>query len=238
ALRRLQVEKYGKQIALILIIKTCWGSAFEYIDYLLQTKMVIKSILSEDNIRIDSHIQILIINDNFWKDFKHLYDLLKPFLIFIHLLEQDNPLLSVAYIKLLDIRADIHNNQQDHVIEKEIIWLYGIENKDKVLLEFAEYVSKTDWPLSISDLKKSEAIIDKKISENMINNEEADTNENFEENIEENFEKYLEKNFTENSKENLKEQFDKENSENSEKYSEENFEEYYESNFISLDNDY
>ncbi|CAG8693710.1 6978_t:CDS:2, partial [Racocetra fulgida] len=105
------------------------------------------------------------------------------------------------------------------------------ENKDKVLLEFAEYVGKTgefarphlwgaikenpqNWPLSVSDLKKSGAIIDKEISENIINNEEA------------------------NTKENLEEQFDKENSENSEKYSEKNFEEYYESNFTSLDDDY
>ncbi|CAG8747850.1 4985_t:CDS:2, partial [Racocetra fulgida] len=93
ALRRLQIEKYGQQIALVSIIETQWGSAFECMDHLLRTKLAIKSILAEDNLRIDSQIQILIINDSFWKDLKYLCDLLKPFLMFIHLLEQDNPLL-------------------------------------------------------------------------------------------------------------------------------------------------
>ncbi|CAG8829362.1 15216_t:CDS:1, partial [Dentiscutata erythropus] len=56
---------YGKQIALVSLIETHWGSAFEYIDHLLQTKLAIKFILAKENLRIDSYIQVLIIDDDF-----------------------------------------------------------------------------------------------------------------------------------------------------------------------------
>ncbi|CAG8470521.1 2632_t:CDS:2 [Scutellospora calospora] len=311
------INLWIKDILKIKWAKTILEKCKGIVSYFKSYQTILATLRPKDNLRIDSHIQILIINDSFWKDLKYLCDLLKPFLMFIHLLEQDNPLLSVVYIKLLDIKAGIHKNQQvsktfceevlqlehkrwidflfnpailDHIIEEEIIRLAGLENEDKALSEFAEYIGKTgavkenpqNWrnlvkakyPIlcsvafkvlsipatstAISDLKKTGAIIEKEISDNMIDNEVNTSEnlifedgewmlnenmsfeyneENFEEDVED-FKKYSEKSFEKNFEEQFNEKYH-EDYENSETYSEEDFEEYYESNFTTnLEDDY
>ncbi|CAG8521653.1 5703_t:CDS:2 [Funneliformis caledonium] len=156
-LYQLQLEKYGRIIALVLIIDIRWKSAFYYIDHILQTKAALQSILGEE-IEINKNIVLNLSSESFWKDLKDLHNLLKPFVIFINQLKSDKLFLSLAFVKLRELESEIKNNaiipkqvQDDvidfdkihNVIEEEIIRLAGKENASQVLNELAEYVSQT-----------------------------------------------------------------------------------------------
>src|SRR3954465_8237660 len=67
-LRRLQQEKYGKEIALILPCETRWGSSFSCIDHVCRTKSAIRSTIAEDQLNLDDEIKSLIANDTFWNN--------------------------------------------------------------------------------------------------------------------------------------------------------------------------
>ncbi|CAG8793384.1 36465_t:CDS:2, partial [Gigaspora margarita] len=110
ALRRLQIEKYGHIISLVQTVDTRWGSAFYCMDHLLQTKNAIRSLLIEESIGISPSIKIHLMNDFFGQDLRHLRDFLEPFVKFIHELEGDVPLLSVAFFKLRQLETKIRNN--------------------------------------------------------------------------------------------------------------------------------
>ncbi len=108
-LHQLQLEKYEHTIALVLTIDTRWESAFYCIDHILQTKAALRSILAEE-IEINKDIVLNLSNESFWKNLKDLYNLLKPFVIFINQLESDEPFLSSAFVKLQKLESEIKNN--------------------------------------------------------------------------------------------------------------------------------
>ncbi|CAG8503512.1 10064_t:CDS:2 [Dentiscutata erythropus] len=165
-LRWLQIEKYRHFILLVSTVSTRWGLAFYCLDYLLQTKNAIRSILVEDNIEINYNIKLLIMDDQFWQDLKILHDFLEPFVCLINELEGDSPLLSVAFFKLRQLEISICNNtcvsntiivensnKWDSIIESELMHLAGLENQIQVLEEFAKYVGK------INELKQKGYLI-------------------------------------------------------------------------------
>src|SRR5947207_220660 len=98
-LRRLQQEKYEKEIALILPCKTRWGSSFSCIDHLCKTKLAIRSTITEDHLNLDDETKTLITSDIFWNNIEKLQNFLGPFSICIKKLEGDESLLSTAYLE-------------------------------------------------------------------------------------------------------------------------------------------
>ncbi|POG76383.1 hypothetical protein GLOIN_2v1474594 [Rhizophagus irregularis DAOM 181602=DAOM 197198] len=109
ALRRIQKDKYGKEIGLSLPVETRWLSAYQCLDSIFKSKMAMMALLGED-IALDREIKIKILDDIFWTNLKDLQDFLLPFIIFIQQLEQDDPYLSTAFINLRKIEIQIKNN--------------------------------------------------------------------------------------------------------------------------------
>lgn len=98
-LRRLQKEKYGACVTLLLPGVTRWGSAYYCLTNLLKTKTAIQNSIHEE-FQIREEIKQQIINFEFWKDAKVLCDFFEPFIKFINQLQSDQPRLSTAYIQL------------------------------------------------------------------------------------------------------------------------------------------
>ncbi|CAG8753444.1 16177_t:CDS:2 [Rhizophagus irregularis] len=146
ALRRIQKDKYGKEIGLSLPVETRWLSAYQCLDSIFKSKMAMMALLGED-IALDREIKIKILDDIFWTNLKDLQDFLLPFIIFIQQLEQDDPYLSTAFINLRKIEIQIKNNTKipndfNDIIEEELIRLAGEENQNLVLEEYSEFIGK------------------------------------------------------------------------------------------------
>jgi len=109
-LRRLQQEKYGKEIALILPCETRWGSSFSCIDHLCKTKLAIRSTIAEDHLNLEDETKILITNDIFWNNLEKLRNFLEPFAICIKKLEGDELLLSTVYLEYQQLKIHVRNN--------------------------------------------------------------------------------------------------------------------------------
>ena len=106
-LRRLQKEKYGKEIALILPCETRWGSSFSCIDHLLRTKSAIRSTIAEDHLCLDGETKLLITSDTFWSNLENFQNFLEPFSICIKKLEGDESLLSTAYLEYQQLKVHV-----------------------------------------------------------------------------------------------------------------------------------
>ncbi|CAB4403798.1 unnamed protein product, partial [Rhizophagus irregularis] len=110
ALRRLQKEKYGKEIALILPCDTRWGSSYSCINQLFLTKSAIRSTIVEDHLNLDDRMKSLISRDTFWNDLGKIRNFLENFAIFIKKLEGDETFLSTAYLEYQQLKAHVRNN--------------------------------------------------------------------------------------------------------------------------------
>ena len=71
ALRRVQKDKYGKEIGLSLPVEMRWLSAYQYLDNIFKSKMAIMALLGEDII-LEHEIKTKILDDNFWTNLKDL----------------------------------------------------------------------------------------------------------------------------------------------------------------------
>lgn len=109
ALRRVQKDKYGKEIGLSLPVETRWLSTYQCLDNIFKSKMAMMALLGED-IVLEHEIKVKILDDIFWANLKDLRDFLLPFIVFIQQLEQDDPYLSTAFINLRKIEIQIKNN--------------------------------------------------------------------------------------------------------------------------------
>jgi len=108
-LQRLQKEKYGSHIALLLPGATRWGSAYYCLVNLLKTKVAIQNSIHEE-FRIVEEINGQINNFEFWRNAKILCEFLEPFVKFINHLQSDQPRLSSVYIQLKSIENRILQN--------------------------------------------------------------------------------------------------------------------------------
>lgn len=108
-LQRLQKEKYGAHIALLLPGATRWGSAYYCLLNLLKTKTAIQNSIHEEY-QITEEINGQINNIEFWKNAKILCEFLRPFVKFINYLQSDQPRMSSAYIELKLIENCILQN--------------------------------------------------------------------------------------------------------------------------------
>jgi hypothetical protein len=111
-LRRLQMEKYGTHIALLLPGRTRWGSAYYCIRSLIKTKVALLNTLYEEEIEVDLQIKQKILDDSFWQNLRILCDFLEPFVKFINQLQSDQPRLSTAYSNLRKIEQLITQNSE------------------------------------------------------------------------------------------------------------------------------
>ena len=109
ALRRLQKEKYGKEIALILPCETRWGSSYSCINQLFLTKSAIRSTIAEDHLNLDDVTKSLISSDTFWNDLGKIRKFLEQFAICIKKLEGDESILSTAYLEFQQLKAHVRN---------------------------------------------------------------------------------------------------------------------------------
>ncbi|GBC35717.2 zinc finger BED domain-containing protein 4-like [Rhizophagus irregularis DAOM 181602=DAOM 197198] len=188
ALRRIQKDKYRKEIGLNLPVETRWLSAYQCLDSIFKSKMTMMALLGKD-ITLDREIKIKILD-----------------------LEQDDPYLSTAFINLRKIEIQIKNNTKisndfifvayrldlryngellnnqrwDDIIEEELIRLVGKENQNLVLEEYSEFIRKCGVLLTIKELVKNGVTIE--------NSEEKETEDNIEilDDFEELNEMYLE----------------------------------------------
>ncbi|RGB35349.1 hypothetical protein C1646_759431 [Rhizophagus diaphanus] len=62
---KIQKEKYGYKIALILMVETRWMSVFECLDHILKIKIAMRALLAEENIILNQKIKNYIIDDSF-----------------------------------------------------------------------------------------------------------------------------------------------------------------------------
>ncbi|CAG8652753.1 10760_t:CDS:2 [Rhizophagus irregularis] len=164
ALRRIQKDKYRKEIGLNLPVETRWLSAYQCLDSIFKSKMTMMALLGKD-ITLDREIKIKILDNEF------LY----------------NPAVFVAYRLDLRYNGELLNNQRwDDIIEEELIRLVGKENQNLVLEEYSEFIRKCGVLLTIKELVKNGVTIE--------NSEEKETEDNIEilDDFEELNEMYLE----------------------------------------------
>ncbi len=68
-----------------------------------------QSVLAEE-IEINENIALSLSSKSFWRNLNDLYNLLKPFVVFINQLESDEPFLSSAFVKLRELESETKNN--------------------------------------------------------------------------------------------------------------------------------
>uniref|UniRef100_U9TN67 Uncharacterized protein n=1 Tax=Rhizophagus irregularis (strain DAOM 181602 / DAOM 197198 / MUCL 43194) TaxID=747089 RepID=U9TN67_RHIID len=179
ALRRIQKDKYGKEIGLSLPVETRWLSAYQCLDSIFKSKMAMMALLGED-IALDREIKIKILDDIFWTNLKDLQDFLLPFIIFIQQLEQDDPYLSTAFINLLLVAYRLDPRLINDCAEKLVYIYWNL----RILREL-------NVPLTIKELVKNGVTIE--------NSEEKEIENNIEilDDFEELNEMYLEQDLSE-----------------------------------------
>jgi len=69
----------------------------------------LQSVLAEE-IEINENIALSLSSKSFWRNLNDLYNLLKPFVVFINQLESDEPFLLSAFVKLQELESETKNN--------------------------------------------------------------------------------------------------------------------------------
>lgn len=177
ALTKIQTEKYGRQRALKLPVKTRWGSILHCIDSLISSKKALQIlVVSEESysVKLTKSVRDFILdNDIFWVRLEKTKKILVPIVKWITILESDKLTMSKVCVAVKEIEECLIANLEELPIksneEKELITSF--ENRKTILLKpihlAANLLDPNHFGASLSNSQHVEAIscIDNLISD-------------------------------------------------------------------------
>ncbi|CAG8530578.1 4833_t:CDS:2 [Gigaspora margarita] len=130
-LQRIQNENYKKEIALVLLVLTRWGTHFECFQSLQKSQIAIEQTLMDSRIcqTMDSGLRFYVLQDEFWENLKLVTNILKPIVVTLKLFESNESTLSSIYSnfrKMISFLQEISSDFSDEIqILAEERWNYA-----------------------------------------------------------------------------------------------------------------
>ena len=131
-LKRIQIENYNKEIALVLPVLTRWGTHLSCFQSLQKSKIALEQILMDAEIRrkMDSTVRNYVLSEQFWEMLDLITKFLEPMVVALKLFESDTSTLSTVYLhfkkimnQVSEISCDFSNNIQQ-LVQKRWEYLY------------------------------------------------------------------------------------------------------------------
>ncbi|GBC07859.1 hypothetical protein RclHR1_07730012 [Rhizophagus clarus] len=98
-LKRIQIENYNKEIALVLPTLTRWGTHLSCFQSLLKSKIALEQVLMDPKIRqkINREVRNNVLSEEFWEMADLITKILEPMVVILKLFESDTSTLSTVY---------------------------------------------------------------------------------------------------------------------------------------------
>jgi hypothetical protein len=131
-LKRIQIENYNKEIALVLPTLTRWGTHLSCFQSLLKSKIALEQVLMDPEVRqkINREVRNNVLSEEFWEIANLITKFLEPMVVALKLFESDTSTLSTVYShfkKLINKVSEISCNFSDNIqqlIQKWWKYLY------------------------------------------------------------------------------------------------------------------
>jgi hAT family C-terminal dimerisation region len=119
-LKRIQIENYSKEIALVLPALTRWGTHLDCLQSLQKSKIALKQILMDPEIRqkMNGMVRNYVLSDEFWEMLDLIARFLEPMVVTLKLFESDTSTLSTIYSyfkKLMNQISEISCGFSDNI---------------------------------------------------------------------------------------------------------------------------
>ncbi|CAB4484275.1 unnamed protein product [Rhizophagus irregularis] len=119
-LKRIQIENYNKEIALVLPTLTRWGTHLSCFQSLLKSKIALEQVLMDSEIRqkINREVRNNVLSEEFWEMANLITKFLEPMVVALKLFESDSSTLSTVYSnfkKLMNKVSEISCNFSDNI---------------------------------------------------------------------------------------------------------------------------
>ncbi|CAB4374618.1 unnamed protein product [Rhizophagus irregularis] len=119
-LKRIQIENYNKEIALVLPTLTRWDTHFSCFQSLLKSKIALEQVLIDSKIRqkINREVRNNVLSEEFWEMANLITKFLEPIVVALKLFESDSSTLSTVYSnfkKLMNKVSEISCNFSDNI---------------------------------------------------------------------------------------------------------------------------
>ena len=98
-LKRIQIENYEKEIALVLPTLTRWGTHLSCFQSLQKLKIALEQTIMDPGIRqkIDGRVRNYVLSEEFWEMLDLVAKILEPMVVVLKLFESDTSTLSTVY---------------------------------------------------------------------------------------------------------------------------------------------
>ncbi|CAB4460063.1 unnamed protein product [Rhizophagus irregularis] len=119
-LKRIQIENYNKEIALVLPTLTRWGTHLSCFQSLLKSKIALEQVLMDSEIRqkINREVRNNVLSEEFWEMVNLITKFLEPMVVALKLFESNSSTLSTVYSnfkKLMNKVSEISCNFSDNI---------------------------------------------------------------------------------------------------------------------------
>jgi hypothetical protein len=123
-LKHIQGENYNKEIALVLLVLTRWGSHLSCFQSLQKSKIALEQTLMDPDIRkkINNTVRNFVLSEDFWDMLNIIIKFLEPMVATLKLFESDKSTLSTVYFhfkklmhRVSEISCNFSNNTQQLV---------------------------------------------------------------------------------------------------------------------------